>query len=211
MTVVVTHPDGTTETLGPFHIRCYWRNIHYLHTYRGRQLYFPDEIWRRNTNRQQLPAGTPIPLTRILATITNQAQATYLLFTVQQEPIPYAAVAPLPTNYWTRPIYGENNNWYSIAGNWLGLAASTFAATGMYNATGNYNPYTTAPNSAHILWTKPEAFGGIIGGEFGSSETANYYSTSQYEPKVCTNHHARHTLLHSVSRSFNLSHKDGLQ
>ena len=76
------------------------------------------------------------------------------------------------------------------------LTASTFAATGMYNATGNYNPYTTAPNTAHILWTKPEAFGGIIGGEFGSSETANYYATSQYEPKVCTNYHARHPLLH---------------
>ena len=51
-----------------------------------------------------------------------------------------------------------------ISGTWLGLATSTFAATGMYNATGNYNPYTTAPNTAHILWTKPEAFGGIIGG-----------------------------------------------
>jgi len=70
--------------------------------------------------------------------------------TVQQEQISYPPVVPLPTNYWTRPIYGENNNWNTIAGNWLGLAASTFAATGMYNATGNYNPYTTAPNSAHI-------------------------------------------------------------
>ena len=53
----------------------------------------------------------------------------------------------------------------------------------MYNASGNYNPYTLAPNSAHILWTKPEAYGGIVGGEVGGSETGNYYSTSQYEPK----------------------------
>ena len=52
----------------------------------------------------------------------------------------------------------------------------------MYNDTGNYNPYTTAPNTAHILWTKPEAFGGTIGGEFGGSES-NFYATSQYEPK----------------------------
>jgi hypothetical protein len=53
----------------------------------------------------------------------------------------------------------------------------------MYNETGNYNPYTTAPTTAHILWTKPVAFGGTIGGEFGGSETSNFYSTAQYEPK----------------------------
>ena len=50
-------------------------------------------------------------------------------------------------------------------------------------SSANYNPYTTAPNTAHILWTKPVAFGGTIGGEFGGSETSNFYSTSQYEPK----------------------------
>ena len=103
--------------------------------------------------------------------------------TVQQDQIGYPPAAALPTNYWTRPIYGENNTWYTIGGNWLGLAASTFATTGMYNATGNYNPTPPLQTLAHILWTKPEAFGGIIGGEFGGSETGNYYSTSQYEPK----------------------------
>jgi hypothetical protein len=53
----------------------------------------------------------------------------------------------------------------------------------MYNITGDYNPYTTAPTTAHILWTKPVAFGGLVGGEFGGTSTSNYYSTSQYEPK----------------------------
>ena len=34
------------------------------------------------------------------------------------------------------------------------------------------------------MWTKPEAFGGVLGGEFGGSTTyGNYYSTSQYEKK----------------------------
>jgi hypothetical protein len=63
------------------------------------------------------------------------------------------------------------------------LGESSFAATGEYNATSNYNPYTIAPASGHILWTQPEAFGGLIGGEFGQSGITNYYSASQYEPK----------------------------
>ena len=185
MTVIVTHPDGTKETLGPFSSDA-TGGSHTTFTPSVTGNYSFQFVFGGDTITDENPA-TPI-------TNPSQHSASYLdyfmpsvsnVFTlaVQQSPISYAAVSPLPTNYWTRPIYGENNNWYSVAGNWLGLAASTFAATGMYNATGNYNPYTTAPNSAHILWTKPEAFGGIIGGEFGGSETGNYYSTSQYEPK----------------------------
>ena len=67
--------------------------------------------------------------------------------------------------------------------NWLGLGVSTFANTGQYNQQGDYAPYTTAPNSPHILWTKPVAFGGTMGGEFGSDQQSNYWSTSQYQPK----------------------------
>ena len=99
--------------------------------------------------------------------------ATFTL-TVQQDSIPWPPVTPLPNTYWTRPIYGENNNWYTLSGNWLGLAGA------VYNATSNYNPYTLSPKTAHILWTKPEAFGGMIGGEFGGSERA----TSTQQPST---------------------------
>ena len=104
---------------------------------------------------------------------------------VQQTSIPSYPTAPLPTSYWQTPIYGENINWNTISGNWLGLHSVGFTmATGEYNESGNYNPYTTAPTSAHILWTTSLAFGGLIGGEFGNSEYgSSYYSTSQYEPK----------------------------
>ena len=33
------------------------------------------------------------------------------------------------------------------------------------------------------MWTKPVAFGGFMGGEYGGDDTSNFYSTSQYEPK----------------------------
>ena len=40
--------------------------------------------------------------------------------TVQQNPIPAPITSyPLPTAYWTRPIYGENTDWYTISSNWL--------------------------------------------------------------------------------------------
>ena len=103
--------------------------------------------------------------------------------TVQEDPIPLLPTAPLPTSYWTRPIQAGNYPWYQLSGNWLGLGAHSFAATGRYNATGNYNPYSNAPLAAHIMWTKPVAFGGLMGGEYGGDDTSNFYSTSQYEPK----------------------------
>ena len=182
MTVVVTKPDGTSTTLGPFTsdatggtFTTYTPDVIGNYTF---QMKFGGETLQGLNTANGLPSTDPS-----VGDYFQPSTSNIFTLNVQQEQIPYEGVAPLPTNYWTRPIYGENNNWYSISGAWLGLAASTFAATGMYNATGNYNPYTTAPNSAHILWTKPEAFGGIIGGEFGGSETGNYYSTSQYEPK----------------------------
>ena len=48
--------------------------------------------------------------------------------TVQQQPLSNLPYAPLPTEYWSRPIYGENPNWWSIASNWLGRAHQTMAA-----------------------------------------------------------------------------------
>jgi hypothetical protein len=181
MYVEVTRPDGHVDRLGPFTSDAtggthttYTPNTVGEYTF---QMIFEGETLAGN-NLGSDPSAYPE-----IGDYYEPSESNIMTLVVQDEPIAEPKVNPLPTQYWTRPIYGENNAWYTISGAWLGLAASTFAATGMYNATGNYNPYTTAPNSAHILWTKPEAFGGIIGGEFGGSQTANYYSTSQYEPK----------------------------
>ncbi len=181
MTVVVTHPDGTTEKLGPFTSD---------DTGGSHTTYTPNSLGNYTFQMifgGQTLAGANPSLTGTTSVFVGDyfqpSQSNVFKLTVQQQAITYAGVSPLPTNYWTRPIYAENTNWYSIAGNWLGLGISTFANTGMYNASANYNAYTNAPNTAHILWTKPAAWGGIIGGEFGGSEISNYYSTSQYEPK----------------------------
>jgi hypothetical protein len=61
----------------------------------------------------------------------------------------------------------------------------TFAATGGYNSTGNYNPYTLSVLSGHVLWTKPWCEGGVVGGadNGGNEQGSSYWSTSQYWPK----------------------------
>ena len=183
ITLKVTHPDGTIETLGPFTSddtggchTTYAPTV--LGNYTFQMIFAGETLLGRNN-----PGGVAVSTNAYVGDYFKPSSSNIFTLKVQEELITYPGTVPLPANYWTRPIYGENNNWNAIGGNWLGLGVSTFAATGMYNISGNYNPFTIAPNTAHILWTKPEAFGGIIGGEFGSSETANYYSTSQYEPK----------------------------
>ncbi|MCW4047842.1 MAG: hypothetical protein NWE99_09860 [Candidatus Bathyarchaeota archaeon] len=82
------------------------------------------------------------------------AESRVVELTVQEEPIQATPETPLPTFYWTRPITAENRAWTAISGDWLesrGLGAA------------GYNEYTTAPESAHIMWTKPLSFGGHHG------------------------------------------------
>jgi hypothetical protein len=181
LTVKVTNPNGTVETLGPFTSDATGGTVtRYTPTSVGNytfQCIFGGETLK-GANQ---PPGTNA--SAYVGDYYKPSQSKVFTLQVQNEPIANAPLASLPSEYWTRPIYAENTNWYTIAGNWLGLAASTFATTGMRDINGNYNPYTTAPNTAHIMWTKPEAFGGTIGGEYGGQETGNYYSTSQYEPK----------------------------
>ncbi len=182
LTVVVTKPDKTTQTLGPYTSDAtggtsttYTPSAVGNYTF---QSFFGGQTLAGNN----LPPHETPSMFPSIGDYYEPSTSSVFTLTVQSTPIASAPVTSLPTTYWSRPINALNNNWYSIAGNWLGLfSTSTFPGT--YNATGNYNPYTTAPTTAHILWTKPEAFGGTIGGEFGGSETGNYYSTAQYEVK----------------------------
>jgi hypothetical protein len=100
---------------------------------------------------------------------------------VQEEPIAQWPSSPLPSEFWSRPIDAQNRDWYKIGGNWVGMPAINFPMwTSNYNANGKVNPYTTAPGSAHILWTYPVAFGGLVGGQYGS---LGYYTGDSYELK----------------------------
>jgi outer membrane protein assembly factor BamB len=103
--------------------------------------------------------------------------------TVQQESVPHWPAAPLPTEYWQRPIEAQNREWAAIAGNWLGMfPLGNPGNINAYDTYGKFNPYTTGPGSAHIMWAKPiydSHFGGLVGG----ANDIGFYSGDSYELK----------------------------
>ncbi|MFB3888855.1 MAG: PQQ-binding-like beta-propeller repeat protein [Candidatus Bathyarchaeia archaeon] len=164
LTVTVTKPDGgvetrtlTTSTVGSQ----YFQYVPQMVGNYSVKLTYPGETFTRGGYHY------------------SAAESPVLTLSVQQQPIqPYPDV-PIPTDYWTRPINGQNRAWAPIAGDWL---MSGYNATGKtFDAAFGFNPYTQAPRSAHIMWTKPLAFGGIVGGYMGDQ---SYYPGLSYESKA---------------------------
>src|SRR5208282_441171 len=87
--------------------------------------------------------------------LPSNASATLI---VQQAPVPSYPTTPLPTVYWTRPIYGENSNWYTISSNWLGLAgydAGSSAESPPSGSSGYGSDFpgdAVGPQTSHVMW-----------------------------------------------------------
>ena len=182
MTVVATLPDGTNKTLGTFigddtggTYTTYTPSALGTYTF---QMFFSGWLLS-GTN---LTPGTTNAFVNDTYLPSISAPVT---LTVQQEPVGGVPSAPLPTTYWERPINGLNvHNWYTLAGASLLVTGYSTSSGSLYNVSSNYNPYTTAPHTSHIIWTKPVAFGGVLGGQYGGTTSyGNYYSTEQYEHK----------------------------
>lgn len=191
-TVNVIKPDGTNETLGPFTSDATGGTAtRYTPTAVGEykfQMIFPGQKLTGFANNPSAASG--------IASISNPnyvndtllpAVSPVATLTVQQEAVPMLPTTPLPTDYWQTPINAMNvDQWYQIGGPYLSLYTSYGPGKGgsNYNTTTNFNPYSFAPLSSHIIWTRPAAPGGVIGGDAGGTTTyGNYYSTSQYERK----------------------------
>ncbi len=98
------------------------------------------------------------------------------LVQVQQDPVLPYPNNPLPTGYWTVPIYGENKAYSTIADNWL-MNGYDYPSRS-FTIASTFSPYTSAPESPHVLWTTPIEFGGVMGGQFGDRD---YYTGLAYE------------------------------
>ena len=147
LTVTVTRPDGTTETLGPFNTDATGgTGAVYVPTMVGNytlQTHFPEQVCVAGVFGM---FGSSIPAnTTMLASDSEK-----LTLVVQQEPIKVYPGVPLPTEYWTRPINAQFREWYTIAG-----------------SSWESDEYNAAPDTPHILWTKPLTIGGLVGGTLG--------------------------------------------
>jgi hypothetical protein len=172
--VNIVNPEGQNETRGPFTMDAVASNyFHYIPTETGNytfQAYF--------TGQTIPPYMTMFGVMVSYNTTFLPAMSPAFTMVVTEEPAPTPHDVPLPESYWTRPINGQNANWWSISSNWLMPGWDTMNR--QFDQGSAYDPYTTAPNSAHILWTKPLTFGGIAGGEFGGTSFYNGMSYEQF-------------------------------
>ncbi|MCZ2808392.1 MAG: PQQ-binding-like beta-propeller repeat protein [Candidatus Bathyarchaeota archaeon] len=154
LTVTVKDPQGETTTLGPYTTDATGGTgdiftptmvgTYELQTHFPEQTYFWSEF----------PVFIPEFFLKLI--LYQSSDSEILELEVQQDPIEYYPGHSLPTEYWTRPIDAQLREWYTIGGNWLERTINLYAP---------YNEY--APETSHILWTKPITTGGLSGGARG--------------------------------------------
>jgi hypothetical protein len=105
------------------------------------------------------------------------------ILTVQQTPMPSYPTAPLPTSYWTRPIFGENPDWWSISSNWLGLGGFSVFGSGNYGYGSSFQGDAIGPQTSHVMWTKQVQGGGVVGGNKFQIKGDTYFQGSAYQDR----------------------------
>jgi outer membrane protein assembly factor BamB len=163
--LTITKPEGSTET----HIFDYISDstssqfYQYTPSVEGNYTFvfsYPGEKYPSTGTYQN---DTMLPSTSNIVHLTVQQEA------VAQPPSSY----PLPTEYWTRPIEGENTDWWTISSNWLGSYTPQITQSRFQYDGG-------APSSAHVMWTKPLQDGGVVGGSNNAVPGNMYYQGLDY-------------------------------
>jgi len=169
--IEITAPDGTKEVQGPF--TSYAESSYAI-------LYTPTQIgtYTFNFSFPGQVASLYNPINGLPGTPSDSVGDNYLpsstttTLIVQADSLEPVPDYPVSSGYWTRPIEGQNTNWATIASNYLGVPQ-------IYQ--GVVQPDGSAPNSAHIMWTKPLMFGGVVGGSNTAAFGATYYTGLSYE------------------------------
>ena len=167
LTVTITKPDGTTEKLTGIRTDSTGGTGQtYTPTMAGNytlQTHYPEQ-----RTRSDMRAGGTVTGTLMLA--SDSANLTLI---VGEETVDIYPAPPLPTEYWTRPINAQLREWAPIAGSWPGNPVNKFV-------TSNED----APETAHLLWTKEIAMGGLAGGEvWGMGGAVAFENGGAYEQK----------------------------
>lgn len=166
---VFTRPDGTTDTVGP--ITTELGPNESTGTGTTWFTYEPDKI-----------GDWTVKLTWDGDDAHEGAESKPFEFTVQSELVPKMEPVPLPTGYWEHPISAENSEWYKISGGWY------FSdKTANFNAScTSFNPYSKAPETAHVLWTHQPYIGGLVGGNYGGAYGESAFYSAHYYPSPFT-------------------------
>jgi hypothetical protein len=171
ITIEVTKPDGSKQSLGPYYtdpVGTKWLSYvpEQVGTYYFQAIY-PGQVWTRyHPETGVIGSSTPYAGDTILPANSSTVEVV-----IQQEPVESYPDYLLPKEYWTRPLFADIKGWSQYASNWL--SGSQFGES----EVGDFQPYGVAPETAHILWTKPLSFGGIAGDQFGDIP----YGTDDYE------------------------------
>ncbi len=175
ITVTITKPDNSVDEKGPFKTDAVGGAFFtYVPQTTGTykfQVHFPGQ---HIVGLAQIIFGPPAQMD----VQYQAADSNVVSLTVQSEPVTQIQVPPLPSTYWTRPINAQNEAWDSVSNNWLMPAWDS--TNRQFDQGSCYVPVATAPTTAHVIWTKPLTFGGLIGGEFGTTAWHNGMSYEQF-------------------------------
>jgi len=171
LSITIQRPDGQTVTIPDIRTDATGgTGVPYTPTMVGihiAQMHFPEQIITMDKRD-----GGYSPL----GTIFLASDSKELEVIVQEESLPYWPGVSLPTEYWTRPINAQFYEWKEISGDWLRPAGSYIMPPIPKYHEGNAD----APETGHILWTKPYTQGGLVSVELGNVQ---YEMGDAYEEK----------------------------
>ena len=186
--LTITAPDGTntTQTFDVISDTTSSQFVQYTPSQTGTYTFtfnFPGQAYAQYEHYEK----------SVLINDTYLPSSASTTLVVQSDPIPPAISSyPLPTAYWTHPIYGENTDWWAISSDWLGNAAGP---PNGYGGTANaalYRSDAVGPLTSHVMWTKPLQFGGVVagnqysdGGSYPGGEAigVQYFEGTAYQPR----------------------------
>jgi outer membrane protein assembly factor BamB len=173
ISVTITAPDGTKETFMPIDMtlaQCGISIPGQAQIVGHLEFYYQPKQTGNYSVTASFPGKTyttdNISPTLKLSVFYKGSQSTQsATFTVQQDPVLAGILngypwSQLPANAWTEPVKTDNREWAQISGDWV---------QPKYDILGtNYNPYTTAPKTPHIIWANQVWSSGLPGGIWGS-------------------------------------------
>ncbi len=176
--LTITKPDGTTETKIFDVVQDTTSGQYFGYTPNAVGNYsftfsFPGQTYTWTTPVAGF-GGPPTPNQYTNDTYLPSSATTTL--TVQEEQVTAITSYPLPAEYWTRPIYGENTDWWSISSNWLGTGAPGYSG----GSVSGYVTDAVGPQTSHVMWTKPLQSGGVVGGNQYVVQGDTYFEGSAY-------------------------------